>query len=304
MTRRLARLALWLYPLAFRRRYGREMGALLDQTPTSVRMALDLSRGALAAHLRPPAAAAGLVDPADRVRASASAQVACWVVFAAAGFGFYKTTEDPSFTAAGQAHPLLGVTHLAVQALAIVASVAVMIGALPLVVSALARARREPSLRALVSVPPLAVLLFAGLTGILVLLARSADPRASVVGGIAFIAWGLAGLACATVCVVASRRILFALSLSARRLVTAFACGALVTASMAAMALTTGLYAIALALDAPHLAGASNGPLQLVSTGASLVVLPIVMVIVATLAFTTTRRGGRAAGQLLASGRS
>jgi hypothetical protein len=45
---------------------------------------LDLLRGALAAHLRPPTAAAELVGCADRVRASVSGQLACWVVFAAA----------------------------------------------------------------------------------------------------------------------------------------------------------------------------------------------------------------------------
>src|ERR1022692_587373 len=108
MSRPLARLALWLYPLAFRRRYGQEMRALLDQTPTRALAVLDLLRGALAAHLRPPATADGLVDSADRMRASASGVLACWVVFAAAGFGFYKTTEGAPFTAAGHAHPLLG----------------------------------------------------------------------------------------------------------------------------------------------------------------------------------------------------
>jgi hypothetical protein len=231
MTRRLARLALWFYPLAFRRRYGQEMRALLDQTPTRVLTVLDLLRGALAAHLRPRSAVAGLVDSADRVRASTSGQLACWVVFAAAGFGFYNTTEDAPFTAAGHVHPLLGDAHVAVQALAIVASAAVLIGALALIAAALAQARRQPSLRFLVSLPALAVLVFAGLTGVLVLLAHSEHAhRPTAAGGSAFIAWGLAGLACGAVCVVASRSALFAVPLSRRRLVTAFACGTLVTA--------------------------------------------------------------------------
>jgi hypothetical protein len=95
----LARRVLALHPLAFRRRYGQEMRALLEQTPARAATVLDLLRGALVAHLRPPAAVAGFVAPADRVRASASAVLACWVAFAAAGFGFYKTTEDGSFSA-------------------------------------------------------------------------------------------------------------------------------------------------------------------------------------------------------------
>src|ERR1035441_1056294 len=274
MTRRLARLALGLYPLAFRRRYGQEMRALLDQTPTRVLTVCDLVRGALAAHLRPPAAAAGLVDCADRVRASASGVLACWVVFAAAGFGFYKTTED-----------------------------AVLFGARPLIIAALAQAWRQPSLRFLVSLPGLAVLLFAGLTGVLVLVAHSEHShRPTTAGGIAFIAWGLAGLAGGAVCVVASRTALFAVPMSRGRLVTAFACGTLVTVAMAAMALATALYAIALLIDASHLAGAPNGPLQMISTGASLVALLIVMVLAATVASTITRRGWRAVDQLLATG--
>jgi hypothetical protein len=101
MTRRLAGLALLLYPLAFRRRYGQEMRALLDETPPGVLTVLDLLRGALAAHLHPPAGLAGVVDAGDRLRGSMSGVLACWVVFAAAGFGFYKTTEDHPFEAAG-----------------------------------------------------------------------------------------------------------------------------------------------------------------------------------------------------------
>ena len=122
MTGRLARLALALYPLAFRRRYEQEMRALLEESPPRALALLDLLRGAMAAHLRPTAAAGGGVDPGERLRASASGQLACWVAFAAAGFGFYKTTEDAPFAAAGHAHQLLGDTHLAVQVLAVLAS--------------------------------------------------------------------------------------------------------------------------------------------------------------------------------------
>jgi hypothetical protein len=70
------------------------------------------------------------------------------------------------------------------------------------------------------------------------------------------------------------------------------------------MALAAALYAIALPLDASHFAGAPNGPLQLISTGVSLVSLVIVMVLAATLASSTTSRGWRAVGQLGTSGRN
>lgn len=298
MTRRLARLILHLYPLAFRRRYGEEMRALLDQTPTRALTLLDLLRGALAAHLRPPAGLAEVLDPMDRLRASTSGVLACWVAFAAAGFGFYDTTEDHPFRAVGNAHPLLGGAHLVVQVLAIVGSVAILAGALPLVMAALGRARREPRLRVLVSVPIVAVSVFALLTVLLVWLAHSQHSRQpTTAGGVAFIAWGLAGLACGIVCVAASRKVLFAVPLARGWLVVALACATLVSATMVAMALATAVYAVALPLDASALAGAPNGPLQAISTNVSLIVQLIAMVLAGGLAAITTRRGWRAVRQ-------
>jgi len=300
MTRRLAELILRCYPLAFRRRYGDEMRALLDETPAGAPTVLDLSRGAFLAHLRPPAGLAGVVDVGDRLRASTSGVLACWVVFAAAGFGFYKTTEDHSFEAAGSAHTLLGDAHLAIQILAILASVAVLAGALPLIVIAVNQARRERSLRMVVGLPTVAVAVFAGLTGLLVWLAHSQHshhPTPTTAGGVAFIAWGLAGLACGAVCVVASRRALIAVPVARGWLRTAFACGALVTAAMAAMTIATAIYTIALSVDASALAAAPNGPLQATSVSISLIEQLIVMVIAGTLAVTTTHRGWRAVSQ-------
>jgi hypothetical protein len=301
MTRRLAGLMLLLYPLEFRRRYGQEMGALLDETPTramwgTTTMLLDLLRGALDAHLHPPANVARVLDTGDRLRASTSGVLACWVAFAAAGFGFYKTTEEHSFEAVGNAHPVLGGTHLTIQILAAIGSVAVLAGALPPIVVALLQARRQPNLRVLVCLPVAAVILVAGLTALLILLAHSQHSyRASTVGRMAFIVWGLAGLACGAVCVVASRRVLFAVALARGLLLAALACATLVTATMLAMALATALYTIALPFDASGLAGAPNGPLGLTSTNVSLIEQLTVMVIAGTLAAITTQRGWRAA---------
>ena len=298
MSRRLAGLALALYPLAFRRRYGEEMRALLDQTPPGALTVLDLLRGAVAAHLRPSPGLAGVVDVGDRLRASTSGVLACWVVFAAAGFGFYMTTEDHPFEVAAGAHRVLGGAHLGIQALAILGSVAVLAGALPLSVLALHRARRQPSLRVLVSLPIVAVAVFAGLTGILILVAHfQHSQHPSTVGGIAFIAWGLAGLVCGAVCVLASRRAFFAMAVPRGWLLAAFACGALATAAMVAIAIATAIYTIALSVDAIALVGEPNGPLQATSVGISLVEQLILMVIAGALAVVTTRRGWRAASE-------
>lgn len=295
MRRGLARLALGLYPLAFRRRYGDEMRAVLEQTPTRAATILDLGRGALSAHLHPSVPLARSIPTDERLRGSVSAVLACWVAFAAAGFGFAVTTEDAPFSNSAASHPLLGSAHASVQLLAIVGSLAVLAGALPLVVLAMRRAWREPSARLTTSLPILAVGGFAVLTSVLAwFVSTQQTHRASTAGGIAFIAWGVAGLCCGAVCVVAARRTLFAMDVARRWLLVAFACGAVVTAAMLAISLATSLYAASLALDASRLAAAPNGPLQLTSVSVSLGVQVIVMIAAGAFAATTTTRGWRA----------
>jgi len=299
VTRRLALSSLSLYPLAFRRRYGEEMRELLEQRPATLRAVLDLWRGALLAHVRPPAELAKQLDPGDRVRASASGVLASWVAFAAAGAWFANTTDDSPFSVAGYQHVLLSGSHEIVQLLAFVACALVLAGAAPLIAAALSEARRRPALRPIVSVPPLAVLLFAGLTALLAAFAHAEhSQRPATLGGVALIAWGLVGLACGAVCVLASRRVLFAVHVSRVRLLCAYVCGMLLTAAMAAITLAVCVYAIALMFDSAHLAGSANGPLQLISTSASLVVQMTVMAGATVLAWTSAGRGWSAAGQL------
>jgi hypothetical protein len=80
-------------------------------------------------------------------------------------------------------------------------------------------------------------------------------------------------------------------------LLTAFACGALVTAAMVAITIATATYTIALSVDASALAGGPNGPLQATSVSVSLIGQLIVMVIAGVLAGITTRRGWCAVGR-------
>jgi hypothetical protein len=286
-------MALELYPLAFRRRYGQEMRALLDECPVRALTILDLLRGAIWAHVRPPASAAGLLSPADRVRSSTSGLLACWVLFAAAGFGFYKTTEDSAFRAAGHAHPVLAAAHVAVQVLAVLASAAVLLGALPLIRAAVVGARRDRPLRLLVCVPPLAVILFAILTSALVVTAHAHAGNAAGRG--AFLAWEIAGLACGAVCVWASRGALFAAQVPRESLLAALAMGTLVAAAMVAVALAAAVYSLALTLDSSGLATAPNGPLRLLSVGASLGGQVLVMAAASAMGVAASTRGWRAA---------
>jgi hypothetical protein len=305
MTDKLARLTLRLYPLAFQRRYGEEMRALLEQSPPGVRGVLNLIRGALVAHLRPPQAAAAYVDPADRVRASAGGVLLCWVVFAAAGFGFYKTTEDAPFSAAGRAHPLaLGGAHVAAQAIALIASAVVVLGALPLIWAAFQHARAEHRLRIVVR-PILPLILFGCLTAILVAVAGSQPGlhrTGTTAGDVAFTIWGLSGLGCGLACTIGCRETLFATPTTPGRLLLALGSATLVSFAMVAIAAAVAAYAIALVADVPGLSASPNGPFALLSTGASLLVQVIAMVLAGALALTATRRGWRVAGEMTGLG--
>lgn len=287
MSRRLSLAALALYPLAHRRRYGAEMEALVEDSPAGPREVADLVRGALLAHLRP---APGLVLGAeDRLRAGAAGLLACWILFAAAGFGFYKTTEDGSFATAAAAHPLLGAVHTAVQALAAIGSLAVVLGAAPLVLGVLREAPRNRRARAAALGAGAAVASFVLATAGLVALAAN-QGAATDLGRALFVAWLGLGLACGICCLLAARAGLFALAAERRPLRAAIACGAVVEAAMVAIALLTVLCALALFLDAPHLAAAPNGPFGLVGVGASVALQAAAMVAAAGLGALTLRR--------------
>lgn len=292
MSTRLARLALSLYPLAFRRRYGEEMQALLSDCPPGPRGLLDLLRGALAAHLRPAPGLSEGVDVDTRLRLGLAGTLACWVLFAAVGFAFYNTSEDHPFIAAGDAHPLLGGAHIAVQALAALASLAVIVGALPLIYFALRQARRQRGrLRALVGAPIAAVLAFMLITGVLIRYAHS-HPSNGIAQG-TFLGWGAAGLLCGGVCVIAAREALLAIGVARAWLVGSLWFASFVSMAMVVMTCATALYTIVLALDAPGLAGEGNGPLQLVSVGVSLVIVTVGMALFAMLAASSVGRTWR-----------
>ena len=299
MIARLSRLALRLYPLAYQRRYGDEMRALLEDQPPRARTVLNLVKGGLKAHLLPAYAPGDVVGPADRVRASVSGVLLCWIFFAAAGFGYYKSTEDAPFSAEGHAHPLLRDAHLAVQAFALIATAAVVLGAIPLIVAALARARRDPSLRRSMALALLPVVVFGALTAAVIAIAHShAANHTSTAGGGIAITWGIAGLACGTACVLSCRAALFATPVAPDRLRVSLVAGTTVTLAMLAIAAATALYAIALSVDASHLAGAPNGPFQVLSVTSSLILQLIVMMIAGALAFLATTRAWRAESQL------
>jgi hypothetical protein len=291
MNRSFAKAALAIYPLAFRRRYGDELRALVEETPPSTRATLDLFRGAFVAHARPARGISASLSLEDRLRVTASGVLSCWIAFAAAGFGFYKTTEDHPFVKAGAAHLTIGGAHTTILILAIIASIAVLAGALPLVVAALRQSRRARAVRRATGLAAGAVALFAISTAALVVFANSARSVSGAAPGVAFSAWILVGLISGGICASAARNGLFATQVRRRGLVAALACGTLVTAAMALISLATAFYVIALGVDASTLAGAGNGPFGVLNVTVSIACQLIVMLSAVVFASVSNRRG-------------
>jgi hypothetical protein len=152
---RLARLALRLYPLAYRRRYGAEMEALLEDGGATPHAVLDLARGAIGAHLRPEPGVDAALGRDERLRHGLGAILACWCLFVIAGLAFYKTTEGVPFEGAGTPGAL-GTLHLAIQILAALGGAAAVLGLAPFVAAALHEGGiRKVAVRDLLTGPPL-----------------------------------------------------------------------------------------------------------------------------------------------------
>jgi hypothetical protein len=279
MSARLTRAALALYPLAYRRRYGAEIDALLEDTGTSPRVVADLLRGALAAHLRPSAALAGELDPDERTRLGIGSILLCWVLFAAAGFGLYKTTDGGGFSSAGDSHWLLGGAHLAIQVLAAVATALVLAGACPLALAALRQGREQPAVhRATLLAARCMAALVAASAG-LVVLANANPAVSSSVAAVVFATWAALGLACSVGCVIAARRSLAALELRRSALREPMLAADGLVLAMLAIAVATAVYLVALLAAAPGLAAQANGPLGLASVGLSVALQLVVMLL-------------------------
>ena len=280
MSGRLARLALALYPLAYRRRYGDEMKALIEDAGASPASVLDLARGALRAHLRPEPGIEAELGPDDRVRLGLGSILICWVVFAVAGLGLYKTTEGHSFVTAGDAHGVVGTAYQAIQILAVIATGAVVVGAAPLALAALRQARHRRAVERATAIAVGCVVVFGIATAGLAVIGNLRPAPSDTLSAVSFAVWTVLALGCGIGCALAARAGLFAIAVPKNMLGVTSACATVVVLAMAGIALGTAVYLVALAHDAPALAGQGNGPLELLSVGASLAIQLVVMVVV------------------------
>jgi hypothetical protein len=297
VSARLARLALALYPLGYRRRYGEEMAVLVEEGGASPRVVVDLARGAFRAHLRPEPGVSETVEGADRMRLGVSAVLLCWVLVAGAILAFAKTTEGPAFRAAASAHALLGTAHTALGVCAAVASMAFLLGAAPLVAVALAQARKRPAVRRAALTACTCVAVMVAATGALVMAAHHDPAPGEAIDTALLAGWTAVGAACALGCALAARRGLFAATVPVPVLRFAVGCAGVVAAAMVGIALSTLAYLIGLVVSATDLASAPNGPLGNPDVRAYLLLVLALMVVATVPAATAAQRAWRGVGR-------
>jgi hypothetical protein len=252
----------WLYPLAWRRRYGDEVGALVEDDPPSLRGLATLVTGALRAHARPGAWRTA-ISSSERMRLSVWAVFCCWVGLSVAGAAFQKETEDQPFSLAGAHHDALGVAKDVVIAGAALGAAAIAVGGLPLLWQALRQARTGGWAVRIGLVLPLAgVLLFALVTGVLLAVAPENVEGTSTLARLALVVpWWTAGAVLALSCVVAPRIVLDRLEVSPGSLRRASYAALVLLVAMALVTAGLAVYGLGLVRLEPSLSAQSGGPL-------------------------------------------
>ena len=147
----LARVALSLYPPAWRARYGDEVRALLEDSGAGPKAAASLAWHAVPAWVWPPRQ---LHDGAGRMRASLGVAGVAWALLAglAAVFGQLAQAQPSTQGATLAQHPLIQWSYWAFDGCLVVSVLAVVAGGIPLWVQLLRAARRRTEL-ALVLAP-------------------------------------------------------------------------------------------------------------------------------------------------------
>jgi hypothetical protein len=286
MRRRL----LWLYPEAWRKRYGEELSALLDDTPPSVGATVDLLMGAVLAHLRPLPHLA----PARQARGTIAGVLGCFIVFCFAGAGFAKTTEN--FDPAERTHPLLGISHELVLIGAVVAGAALAAAALPLIFASVGQAwrTREPTLVKLIAVPPLAIAVLLASIGLLALGLSADHHRGDLLAWLLLCLCGVCAVAGGFACWAAPRAIMRRLQVTPDTWRLSVPAVSLAALAMLIVAVATATFLIGLMLDAPRLGAMGNGPGQLVNVTTSIAIQVAAMLVLGSAAVLSATRGLRA----------
>ncbi len=202
---------LYLYPQAWRKRYGDEFQALLEQRDTRFFDIFDILRGALDAHLHPQITGAGTFSErweqlmAQRMRRSIILVFCAYIGFFLASMVFAILVNDSYFLSAIQANSGTNVIFDLLIAGSIIALLAILTGGLPITLAVIRRAlkaRRRDVL--LFGIPFLALAILAVVRLILnIASGGNASRVAYILYAILFLLAALASTA--AVCVAVAR---------------------------------------------------------------------------------------------------
>src|SRR5262249_42638295 len=156
----------------------------------------------------------------------------CWVLFVLAGLALAKTTEGSSFEGKGSAPVLLGVGRVGIEIFAVAGTLAVVLGAAPLVLAALRQARAGTEARRATALACGCVVGFVGATAALAAVGELAPGRSGPLDALVLSAWTLVTFACFVGCALAARHGLFAIAVPRRTLVFAARCATVVATAM------------------------------------------------------------------------
>jgi hypothetical protein len=134
----LARVALALYPPAWRARYSDEVRALLDESGGGPRAVASVAWRAVPAWLWPPR---HLFDRPARMRSSLATALVAAAMLTGLGLVFAQLTQAQGYRPAG--HPIVGWSYTVFDAALAVAALTAAAGGLPLWLLMLRRALRE-----------------------------------------------------------------------------------------------------------------------------------------------------------------
>ncbi|HUN33916.1 MAG TPA: hypothetical protein VMU95_18085 [Trebonia sp.] len=265
----LARVALGLYPPAWRARYGDEVQALLEDSGAGVRAAASLAWHAVPAWAWP---ARHLHDRPGRMRASLATTGMAWALLAglAAVFVQLAQAQGSSQALTLARHPVIQGSYWVFDGAVIVSVLAVAAGGLPLWVRMARDARgadRRPELAGLLA-PAVVPVVFVAASTVIVGLARRpgvrvvpwqarpvADLASGMIGPWWFLALVVAGLAAAAVSAAGPAVALRRLRPDGRAVVLATRAAGLAAAAMGLAGAASIVAAVGLYLWAPADAG-------------------------------------------------
>ncbi len=145
------RWMVWLYPRAWRARYGVEFAALLDDIRPTMRAALDVALRAFDAHVHPGLIDGRLLLMNTRLRKAEFTILWSFAAFIVAGMYLNGMTDDTPLPVAIHTHAALAIPWTMLEVFSVVAILAAAVGGLPLMLAvlrkALAEQRRDVLLR-------------------------------------------------------------------------------------------------------------------------------------------------------------